>query len=114
VVNRSSGFVSKGTGHASHLAGYPEIHQPSFSGTDPFQEVDVSKRALVGLRKGDSRKVLIAALLRKRTSVGVNWIADRLEMGHPGSVSRMLGKVSADSAFGKKLKDLEAMLASGD
>jgi hypothetical protein len=66
------------------------------------------------LRKGDARKALIAALLRKRTSVGVNWIADRLGMGHPGSASRMLGKARVDSKLKKELKDLVEMLASGD
>jgi|GEM_PF-2291376 len=41
--------------------------------------------------KDDDRKVPLAALLRRRTSVGVNWIAERLAMGYPGSVSRLIG-----------------------
>lgn len=47
--------------------------------------------ALAKLPKSDANKVVVAALLRERTSVGNPWIAERLAMGHPGSVSRMIG-----------------------
>lgn len=77
-------------------------------------ELDTRKPVLAKMRKGDSRKVLIAALLRKRTAVGVNWIAERLEMGHPGSLSRLLGKARIDPGFKKKIAELEKMLFSGD
>jgi hypothetical protein len=42
------------------------------------------------LRKGDARKVAIAILLKRRTNVGNQWIAERLEMGHNQSVSRLI------------------------
>jgi putative transposase len=58
--------------------------------------------------------VLLAAVLRRRTSVGVNWIAERLAMGHPGSVSRMLGAIQRDGNARKRLGELEKMLISGD
>jgi len=76
--------------------------------------LETSKPMLAKMRKGDSRKVLIAALLRKRTAVGVNWIAERLEMGHQGSLSRLLGKAVRDTGFKKQLVDLEKILLSGD
>jgi REP element-mobilizing transposase RayT len=47
--------------------------------------------SLAKLPKSDRRKAAIALLLRERTNVGNGWIAARLAMGHPGSVSRMLG-----------------------
>jgi hypothetical protein len=47
--------------------------------------------AMAKLPKSYSRKVVVAVLLRERTSVGNSWIAKRLAMGHSGSVSRMIG-----------------------
>ena len=47
--------------------------------------------ALAALPKRDERKIQ-----RKRTSVRNGWIASRLAMGHPGSVSRMLSSVLCD------------------
>ncbi len=43
--------------------------------------------AMAKLPKSDERKVVVAALLRGRTSAGKSWITRRLAMGHPGSVS---------------------------
>ena len=77
-------------------------------------ELPTQKRKLEGLRKSDERKVLVAAVLRRRTAVGVNWIAERLVMGHPGSVSRMLGAIPREVSLKKRLRELEAMLNSGD
>ena len=62
------------------------------------------------LRKGDSRKVWLAMLLRKRTVASNAWIARRLAMGEAGSVSRLIGQAKADSRAVKKLKELEGML----
>ena len=45
---------------------------------------------LATLRKGDARKVLVACLIRQHTAAGNPWIAERLAMGHPGSVSRLV------------------------
>lgn len=58
--------------------------------------------------------MLLAAILRRRTSVGVNWIAEMLAMGHPGSVSRMLGGIGRVGDLKKRLGELEEMLDSGD
>jgi len=65
------------------------------------------------LRKGDERKALMAALLRGRTAVSTEWIAKRLSMGHPGSVSRQVGIVKRDRNY-KKLNELEKMFHCGD
>ena len=35
------------------------------------------------LRKGDSRRVMCAATVKRRTSVKNDWLASRLRMGHP-------------------------------
>jgi hypothetical protein len=41
------------------------------------------------LKKSDRRKVILAMAIREKTSVDNRWIADRLAMGHPTSVSRL-------------------------
>ena len=71
-------------------------------------------RELGSLRKGDERKALMAALLRGRTAVSTEWIAKRLSMGHPGSVSRQVGIVKRDRKLQKKLNELEKMFHCGD
>lgn len=68
------------------------------------------KSLLEKLRKCDERKVLLAALLRRRTSVRLEWISRKLVMGHPGSVSRLLGGISKDRALAKRLEELDKML----
>ena len=76
-------------------------------------ELPIEKLKLEQLRKGDERKVLLAALLRKRTSVGVKWIAERLSMGHQGSVSRLLGGVMKSDEVTKKLNELKKCYHAG-
>ena len=65
---------------------------------------------LAELRKGDPRKVLVAALLRKCTSVGNRWLAQRLAMGHTAGVSRLLVVFQRDTSNLKALAKLEKML----
>ncbi len=69
---------------------------------------------MADLRKGDERKALLAALLRRRTTVSFEWIAMRLHMGHPGSVSRQVEIVKRDQKREKRVKELETMLHCGD
>jgi hypothetical protein len=44
----------------------------------------------VPTRKGDPHKMASASVVKSHTSVGNEWIAQRLEMGHSRSVSRMI------------------------
>lgn len=73
-----------------------------------------ARHARATLRKGDERKAILAALVRKRTGAGTGWIARRLAMGHPGSVSRMIGLVRNDPKLTKRRDKLERMLPGGD
>jgi hypothetical protein len=70
----------------------------------------VETAALAELRKGDLRKVLVAALVRKNSSVSNRWLADRLVMGHTAGVSRLLGECRKDKKSQRKLVELEKML----
>jgi hypothetical protein len=47
---------------------------------------------LRGHRKGDGRKVRIAARLRRETTMTLAWIAKRLQMGAPGHVAGLLDR----------------------
>jgi hypothetical protein len=58
------------------------------------------------LRKGDERKAVLAALIRSRTAVSTEWIATRLKMGHPSSVSRQVGIVKKSPKLQKQVNDL--------
>ena len=72
-------------------------------------------RHLVPVNKGAPEKVLIAVLLRERTSVSKGWIAQRLAMGYTGAVSRLTGDLPSRfrehekaTGFGRnaKIRDL--------
>lgn len=65
---------------------------------------------LAELRKGDPRKVLVAAFLRKHTSVGNRWLAGRLAMGHSAGVSRLLGAFQLEGSNLKAMAEMERML----
>jgi len=72
----------------------------------PELGLPVPSAELATLRKGDPRKVLAAAVLRRRTSVSNPWLAQRLGMGHPGSVSRVLGACLNDPARSTEIERL--------
>jgi REP element-mobilizing transposase RayT len=60
---------------------------------------------LVSLKKNDERKVAIAALIRRRTTVPNKWIAQSLHLGHVSRVSRCWSQESALSAQLEKAMD---------
>ena len=68
--------------------------------------------ALAALPKSDERKIVLACLLRERTSVSNDWIASRLAMGHPGSVSRMISAGRTDKNVARKRNELAGILFS--
>ena len=45
------------------------------------------------LRKGNPRKVMRAALVKRRTSVKNYWLASRLRMGHPAAMSQLVSRI---------------------
>jgi len=77
-------------------------------------ELPAGRPSLEKLRKGDERKVLLAALLRRRTTVGLKWISGKLVMGHPGSVSRLIGGISKNRELAKRLEELDRVLICED
>lgn len=73
-----------------------------------------SRAELESLKKSDSRKVLCAALLKRRTSVSNEWIAERLAMGHPASMSQHVNLMRRDPKSAGNLKKHEQALKSKD
>jgi hypothetical protein len=57
---------------------------------------------------------MLAALLRRRTTVGFEWIATRLHMGHPGSVSRLVCGVKRDRKLAIRVNGLVELLQCAD
>jgi len=45
------------------------------------------------LRKGDFNKVICAALAKRHTAVGNEWLAERLAMGHSAHVSNLVNRM---------------------
>jgi hypothetical protein len=69
-----------------------------------------SLSGLSGLRKSDARKAQLAILLRTHTSMSNDWIAAKLAMGHPGSVSRVVSEGRSDPSMMSTNRQLETML----
>ena len=65
---------------------------------------------LAEFRKGDRRKVLVAVVLRRNTSVGNRWLAERLAMGHTAGVSRLVGGFQREVKNLKEVKKMEKLL----
>ncbi len=72
--------------------------------------LSLDKSELMGLRKSDARKVQLAILLRTHTTVSNGWIAQKLAMGHPGSVSRSVTDGRTDKKLIKTMKEIEKVL----
>ena len=66
------------------------------------------------LRKGDSRKVICAALMKSRTSVKNDWLTSRLRMGHPAAMSQLVSRTLKDPKSLKILKKHEKTYKSKD
>ena len=62
-----------------------------------LKQFGLSRESLGGLKKNDERKLAIARVIRRRTTVANSWLARELELGHVSAVSRCL-KGSGESS----------------
>ena len=60
-----------------------------------LKTLKLTKQQLATLPKGDSRKIAIAAVVKKRTVMTNGWIAGQLNMGAPSRVSRYCSQSEA-------------------
>ena len=65
---------------------------------------------LMRLRKGDSNKVLCAALAKRHTAIGNEWLAKRLAMGHTAHVSHLVNRMRKSTKDFKILRKYENLL----
>ena len=73
-----------------------------------------SRKELMLLKKSDPRKVVCAALVKSRTTAGNDWIAERLVMGHPASMSQLVHRMRRNPKESKRLKRYEKTLKTKD
>ena len=73
-----------------------------------------SAEELRTLRKGDSRKLICAALVKANTSMNNEWLAQRLGMGHPAAMSQLVNRMQKDPTIQKTLRKYERIYKSKD
>jgi putative transposase len=66
------------------------------------------------VKKGDPRKVAIAAIIKARTNASNHWISERLGMGHDRSVSRLVKQGKEQPAIQKLCREIIKMLPCED
>jgi hypothetical protein len=69
---------------------------------------------LTQARKGDPRKVALATVVKSRTSVSNEWLAQRLEMGHNRSASRLIRQGNENAGVIKLCAKLGKLLPCED
>jgi hypothetical protein len=85
----------------------PEARESSLAKAERVVEVELPRMGptpphLEALRKGDLRKVAIAQRLRRETTVSLAWIAERLRMGAPSHLARLLERAKRSAMNGAK------------
>jgi putative transposase len=72
----------------------------------------LSREALREMRKGDSRKLAIARVIRRCTAVSNRWLASELALGHVSAVSRCLHSNETTESLERDLRRRLSLLAS--
>ena len=71
----------------------------------------LSREDLAGCRCTEPRKVLLAALLWKKTTVSQAWIADHLGMKNAANVSRVIHRLDRPTLEKKASEELRQFLS---
>lgn len=113
--DRLLGMFDKPSAKRNRASAAPKAHGEAeaerlASGALAAMGLPHDRKALKRMRKGEPGKVLVAALLREHTAVGNPWIAERLAMGHPASVSRLVAAFSKTPGRTTKMNKLGKML----
>jgi hypothetical protein len=112
MLEKSSGVLKKKGSHSPDAVqshGETEAGEITRAGERLFEIKSGEHEGEPKLRKGDARKVAIAILLKRRTNVGNQWIAERLEMGHNQSVGRLVKQGNEDRKIKSLCRKLEKM-----
>ncbi len=73
------------------------------------QGLPLLREELMLLKKADRRKVICAAIIKGRTVVNNDWLAERLAMGHPSYVSTLVQRIGRDKKEQKILKKYDSI-----
>lgn len=88
---RPGGSSARAPGsHSGPAAQAHDEHEAARLVASGLAELGLAASELAALRKGDPRKVALATLVRARTGVSNQWVAQCLAMGHDRSVSRLI------------------------
>lgn len=77
-------------------------------------DYDVERGELAKQRKAVWQKLIIAAIVKKYTSVTNEWIAQRLQMGHPAGMRKATALYQASKDGAKQIAIYEKILTSQD
>ena len=115
VKKGSKLMMRKGSHAAAPIKGHGEgeAEKMVVLGLDKWGLVDAVGR-LIQTRKGDPRKVALATVLKAHTSVGNEWLAQRLDMGHNRSVSRLIRQGNDSKEIRKLCSEFSKMLPCED
>lgn len=77
-------------------------------------EYDVNRESLAEQRKEIWQKALLAAMVKKHCAVSNEWIAKRLEMGHPAGMSKLVIRYQESKVGIELIRHDEKILKSKD
>jgi len=115
VKKGSKLMMRKGSHAAAPIKGHGEgeAEKMVVLGLDKWGLVNAVGR-LIQTRKGDPRKVALATVIKAHTSVGNEWLAQRLDMGHNRSVSRLIRQGNDSKEIRKLCSEFSKMLPCED
>ena len=79
-----------GENHYGEEARQTELERAEVMACAELKKAGLSEEELSRRRKGDQKKARVAMRLRQKTSMTLRWIAQRLQMGTPGSLANRL------------------------
>jgi putative transposase len=89
------------TKNDNYRGGQREDHGPSEAERlwlEGLQYLGIVEAELLSAKSTRMEKQALAWLIKKNTSVTGNWIADRLEMGHPSTASKAINRFARDKS----------------
>jgi putative transposase len=116
LIEKGSKLLSKKGSHATAAVkchGEGEAERMVVGGLEAMGLANAAGK-LIQARKGDLRKVALATVVKEHTSVSNEWLAQRLEMGHNRSVSRLIRQGNENLEVMKLCSKLKRKLPSED
>ncbi|HEV2435612.1 MAG TPA: transposase [Verrucomicrobiae bacterium] len=102
----------KGRQRESHNGGAKVAHDEAAAEEElnrGFRLLSLNEAALERLPKGAPEKVVLAWWLRRRTTVSLRWVSERLSLGHYTRVTQAISRV--ERRPGRKINQIKCKLA---